>query len=126
MPQKNRNEGIYFVPIDARDPSQLSIYAPTYVVAYDPDAAFIRELEVFAISWQRKLTVYFLVHDNSTEEEKYLAAIKRETAAFERLFMMKQHMAVPEEQEGRLYELDEEEKEEAEEHARQRVQIPCS
>ena len=118
--QKNRNEGIYFVPIDARDPSQLSIYAPTYVVAYDPDAAFIRELEVFAASRpQRKLTVYFLVHDNSTEEEKYLAAIKRETAAFERLFMMKQHMAVPEEQEGRLYELDEEEKEEAEEHARQ-------
>ena len=80
---------------------------------YDPDAAFIRELEVFAASRpQRKLTVYFLMHDNSTEEEKYLAAIKRETAAFERLFMMKQHMAVPEEQEGRLYELDEEEEKE--------------
>ena len=111
--QKNRKEGIYFVPIDARDPSQLAIYAPSYVIVYDPDAAFIRELEVFAASRpQRKLTVYFLMHDNSTEEEKYLAAIKRETAAFERLFMMKQHMAVPEEQEGRLYELDEEEEKE--------------
>jgi DNA excision repair protein ERCC-4 len=55
------------------------------------------------------------MHDNSTEEEKYLAAIKRETAAFERLFMMKQHMAVPEEQEGRLYELDEEEEKEEKE-----------
>jgi len=117
--QKNRKEGIYFVPINARDPSQLAIYAPTYVVVYDPDAAFIRELEVFAASRpERKLTVYFLMHDNSTEEEKYLAAIKRETAAFERLFMMKQHMAVPEEQEGRLYELDGEEEEEKEEQER--------
>ena len=114
--QKNRKEGIYFIPIDARDPSQLAIYAPSYVIVYDPDAAFIRELEVFAASRpQRKLTVYFLMHDNSTEEEKYLAAIKRETAAFERLFMMKQHMAVPEEQEGRLYELDEEEEKEEKE-----------
>ena len=81
---------------------------PTYVIAYDPDAAFIRELEVYAASRPAKnLTVYFLVHDNSTEEEKYLMAIKRETAAFERLVLMKQHMAIPEEQEGRLHELDE-------------------
>ena len=125
--QKNRKEGIYFVPIDARDPSQLAIYAPSYVIVYDPDAAFIRELEVFAASRpQRKLTVYFLMHDNSTEEEKYLAAIKRETAAFERLFMMKQHMAVPEEQEGRLYELDEEEEKEEKEARGKRARTQCS
>lgn len=56
---------------------------------YDPDLAFLRELEVFnarraaAIAAAgeeeaRALRVHFLVYDTSLEEQKYLSALTRE------------------------------------------------
>ena len=69
---------------------------------YDPDASFIRELEVYQSQHpETRVRVYFLVYDTSLEEQKYLSSIKRESAAFENLIRTKQHMAVPAEQEGR-------------------------
>jgi len=97
-----------------RDLSSVFIYAheskvnvlnhiqPSFVVMYDPDAAFIRELEVYKAQHPDvPLKVYFMVYDTSLEEQKYLSSIKRESAAFENLIRTKQHMAVPAEQEGR-------------------------
>jgi len=97
-----------------RDTDNIYIYAherrvnllnrikPSFVVMYDPDASFIRELEVYQLQHpETRVRVYFLVYDTSLEEQKYLSSIKRESAAFENLIRTKQHMAVPAEQEGR-------------------------
>jgi len=97
-----------------RDTDNIYIYAherrvnllnrikPSFVVMYDPDASFIRELEVYQSQHpETRVRVYFLVYDTSLEEQKYLSSIKRESAAFENLIRTKQHMAVPAEQEGR-------------------------
>jgi DNA excision repair protein ERCC-4 len=96
-----------------RDTDNMYVYAherklnllnriqPSFVVMYDPDASFIRELEVYqATRPDVPVKVYFLVYDTSLEEQKYLSSIKRESAAFENLIRTKQHMAVPAEQEG--------------------------
>ena len=46
--------------------------------------------------------VYFLVHDTSLEEQRYLSSVRYETEAFDALVRAKQHMAMPAEQEGRV------------------------
>jgi hypothetical protein len=62
---------------------------PQHVVMYDPDLAFLRELEVFNASRAAAiatageeeagaLRVHFLVYDTSLEEQKYLSALTRE------------------------------------------------
>lgn len=97
-----RDTSNIFVYAHERKLSVLNHIQPSFVIMYDPDATFIRELEVYKA--QRPdipLKVYFMVYDTSLEEQKYLSSIKRESSAFENLIRTKQHMAVPAEQEGR-------------------------
>ena len=96
-----RDTDSIFVYAHERKLSLLDRIKPSFVVMYDPDAAFIRELEVYQAQHPEvTVKVYFLVYDTSLEEQKYLGSIKRESAAFENLIRTKQHMAVPAEQEG--------------------------
>ncbi|KAJ3197530.1 hypothetical protein HK101_002833 [Irineochytrium annulatum] len=48
------------------------------------------------------LKVYFMIYDNSIEEQKYLTAIRREKDAFEKLIRDKGMMAIPIDQDGRV------------------------
>ena len=81
----------------------LATLNPSFVVVYDPDAAFIREIETHKASRPgAPMRVYFLVHDTSLEEQRYLSSVRYETEAFDGLVREKQHMAMPAEQEGRV------------------------
>ena len=94
--------GIYVHALSDRG-AVLATLRPSFIVVYDPDAAFIREVEVHkACSPGAPLRVYFLVHDTSLEEQRYLSAVRHETESFDRLIRAKQHMAMPAEQEGRI------------------------
>ncbi|XP_071426900.1 DNA repair endonuclease XPF isoform X2 [Pithys albifrons albifrons] len=75
---------------------------PRYVVLYDAELTFVRQLEIYKASRPGKpLRVYFLIYGGSTEEQRYLTALRKEKEAFEKLIREKASMVVPEEREGR-------------------------
>ncbi|MBN3303856.1 XPF endonuclease, partial [Amia calva] len=75
---------------------------PRYVVLYDAEVSFVRQLEIYKASRPGKpLRVYFLIYGGSTEEQRYLTALRKEKQAFEHLIREKASMVVPEEREGR-------------------------
>ncbi|XP_073228243.1 DNA repair endonuclease XPF-like [Porites lutea] len=80
----------------------LNEVEPRYVVLYDAQMQFIRQLEVFKASRPGiPLRVYFLIYSGSVEEQKYLTTLRKEKEAFETLIKDKGTMVVPEEREGR-------------------------
>uniref|UniRef100_A0A493TZY4 DNA repair endonuclease XPF n=1 Tax=Anas platyrhynchos platyrhynchos TaxID=8840 RepID=A0A493TZY4_ANAPP len=75
---------------------------PRYVVLYDAELTFVRQLEIYKASRPGKpLRVYFLIYGSSTEEQRYLTALRKEKEAFEKLIRERATMVVPEEREGR-------------------------
>ncbi|XP_069012118.1 DNA repair endonuclease XPF [Embiotoca jacksoni] len=75
---------------------------PSFVVLYDAELSFVRQLEVYKANRPGKpLRVYFLIYGGSTEEQKYLTALSKEKKAFEHLIREKATMVVPQEREGR-------------------------
>lgn len=59
---------------------------PSFVVLYDAELSFVRQLEIYKASRPGKpLRVYFLIYGGSTEEQKYLTTLSREKRAFEHL-----------------------------------------
>ncbi|XP_054247227.1 DNA repair endonuclease XPF [Indicator indicator] len=75
---------------------------PRYVVLYDAELTFVRQLEIYKASRPGKpLRVYFLIYGGSTEEQRYLTALRKEKEAFEKLIREKASMVIPEEGEGR-------------------------
>lgn len=59
---------------------------PSFVVLYDAELSFVRQLEIYKASRPGKpLRVYFLIYGGSTEEQKYLTALAKEKKAFEHL-----------------------------------------
>ncbi|NWU80246.1 XPF endonuclease, partial [Onychorhynchus coronatus] len=88
---------------------------PRYVVLYDAELTFVRQLEIYKASRPGKplrqvhlvilvlknKKVYFLIYGGSTEEQRYLTALRKEKEAFEKLIREKASMVVPEEREGR-------------------------
>ncbi|ELW67666.1 DNA repair endonuclease XPF [Tupaia chinensis] len=76
---------------------------PRYVVLYDAELTFVRQLEIYRASRPGKplRQVYFLIYGGSTEEQRYLTALRKEKEAFEKLIREKATMVVPEEREGR-------------------------
>uniref|UniRef100_A0A8D0BB36 DNA repair endonuclease XPF n=1 Tax=Salvator merianae TaxID=96440 RepID=A0A8D0BB36_SALMN len=76
--------------------------APRYVVLYDAELTFVRQLEIYKASRPgRPLRVYFLVYGGSVEEQCYLTTLRKEKEAFEKLIREKASMVIPEEREGR-------------------------
>ncbi|PSN68919.1 DNA repair endonuclease XPF [Corynespora cassiicola Philippines] len=68
---------------------------PRYVIMYEPDAAFIRRIEVYRSSHtDRAVKVFFMYYGGSVEEQRYLSAVRREKDAFTRLIRERANMAV--------------------------------
>ncbi|XP_038619216.1 DNA repair endonuclease XPF [Tachyglossus aculeatus] len=75
---------------------------PRYVILYDAELTFVRQLEIYKASRPGKpLRVYFLIYGGSAEEQCYLTALRKEKEAFEKLIREKASMVIPEEREGR-------------------------
>lgn len=76
---------------------------PRYVILYDADMQFVRELEVYKASKPgRPLRVYFVMYAGSVEEQRYLTTLRKEKEAFEYLISEKSTMVIPEEREGKM------------------------
>lgn len=73
----------------------LAEVKPRYVIMYEPDAAFIRRVEVYRSSHgDRNVRVYFMYYADSVEERRYLDAVRREKDAFTKLIRERGSMAV--------------------------------
>ncbi|KAI8092898.1 uncharacterized protein BX664DRAFT_261045 [Halteromyces radiatus] len=78
------------------DEQILEDYKPRYIIMYDPDPAFVRRVEMYrALNPSLQVRVYFMIYDNSVEEQKYLSLIRKEKEAFEKLIREKSVMAIP-------------------------------
>ena len=75
---------------DDDDDRVLEELRPKYIVMYDPDPAFIRRVECYrAAQPGLAVRVYFLMYKDSVEEQRYLASIRKEKDAFEKLIREK-------------------------------------
>ncbi|CAK7198948.1 DNA repair protein RAD16 [Sporothrix eucalyptigena] len=78
-----------------QDEHILEEVKPRYVIMYEPDAAFIRRIEVYRSSHNdRGVRTYFMYYGGSVEEQKYLSAVRREKDAFTKLIKERASMAV--------------------------------
>ena len=91
------NDLVVIHPYDGDlDEHVLEEVRPKYVIMYEPDAAFIRRVEVYRSSHEdRNLRVYFMYYSGSVEEQRYLSTVRREKDAFTRLIQEKGAMALP-------------------------------
>ncbi|KAK0308535.1 DNA repair protein RAD16 [Friedmanniomyces endolithicus] len=77
------------------DDHLLEEVKPRYVIMYEPDAAFIRRIEVYRSSHEsRQVRVYFMYYGGSVEEQRYLSAVRREKDAFTKLIRERGNMAL--------------------------------
>ncbi|KAJ5180065.1 hypothetical protein N7492_003275 [Penicillium capsulatum] len=68
---------------------------PRYIIMYEPDAAFIRRVEVYRSSHSgRNVKAFFVYYGGSVEEQRYLSAVRREKDSFTKLIKEKGNMAV--------------------------------
>lgn len=80
---------------DDQDEHVLEELRPKYIIMYEPDASFIRRVEVYRSSHNdRNVRVYFLYYGGSVEEQRYLAAVRREKDAFTKLIKERASMSV--------------------------------
>ncbi|KAJ2498107.1 DNA repair protein RAD16 [Coemansia sp. RSA 1972] len=86
----------------ASERNVLTALQPTHIIMFAPDAAFIRQVEMYRAHSDRLQQVYFLVYDNSLEEQRYLSAMRREREAFERLIGDKATLVVPLDERGTM------------------------
>lgn len=75
---------------------------PKYIILYDVNIATVREIEMYQATRAKEvLRVYFLMYEDSIDEQRYLTSLRREKDAFEFLIKEKSIMVVPEEQDGK-------------------------
>ncbi|GAB1312135.1 DNA repair protein RAD16 [Madurella fahalii] len=78
-----------------QDEHILEEVKPKYIIMYEPDAAFIRRVEVYRSSHNdRNVRVYFLYYGGSVEEQRYLSTVRREKDAFTKLIKERASMSV--------------------------------
>ncbi|XP_027360566.1 DNA repair endonuclease UVH1 isoform X2 [Abrus precatorius] len=86
---------VHFYALESDQPI-LDILKPSIIIVYHPDMAFVREIEVYkAENPSKRLKVYFLFYEDSTEVQKFKASISRENGAFESLIRQKSMMMIP-------------------------------
>lgn len=91
---------VHFYALESDQPI-LDVLKPSVIIVYHPDMSFVREIEVYkAENPLKKLKVYFLFYDESTEVQKFEASIRRENGAFESLIRQKSSMMIPVDQDG--------------------------
>ena len=75
---------------------------PNYVIMYEPDLFLIRTFEVFRCRRPGvPLRIYFLLYDNSVEEQRYLTHLTKEKKCFENMIHMKGKLVVHTDQDGK-------------------------
>lgn len=75
---------------------------PKYIILYDVNIATVREIEMYQATRAKEvLRVYFLMYEDSIDEQRYLTSLRREKDAFEFLIKEKSIMVIPEEQDGK-------------------------
>ena len=78
-----------------QDEHVLEEIRPRYIVMYEPDASFIRRVEVYRSSHNdRNVRVYFMFYGGSVEEQRYLASVRREKDCFTKLIKERASMSV--------------------------------
>ncbi|KAI8870553.1 hypothetical protein GQ42DRAFT_122126 [Ramicandelaber brevisporus] len=81
---------------DSLVPLYLEIVQPRFIIMYDPSPTFVRQVEVYkAMHPECSVRLYFMVYDNSVEEQQYLTTIRREKDSFEKLIHEKSVMVIP-------------------------------
>ncbi|XP_073123303.1 DNA repair endonuclease UVH1 [Henckelia pumila] len=94
---ENTNEfpSVHFHALES-DQAILDILQPSVIIVYHPSLAFVREIEIYkAENPSKKLKVYFLFYEDSTEVQKFEASVRRENGAFESLIRQKSLMLIP-------------------------------
>lgn len=97
----NRAMRVLIQPVRGRsDLSQiLRETQASHIVLYDPNVRLVREIEVynaFRIQHVSKgVRVYFLMYEDSTEEQRYLNTVKSEMKAFKQLIAEMSHIVIP-------------------------------
>ncbi|KAF9042328.1 hypothetical protein BJ165DRAFT_1349294 [Panaeolus papilionaceus] len=80
---------------DDSDDRLLAELKPKFVVMYEPDMDFIRRIEVYKSSNPTlPVRVYHMLYGNSCEEHKYLAGLRKEKDAFEKLIKERSSMVI--------------------------------
>lgn len=78
-----------------QDEHVLEEVKPRYIVMYEPDASFIRRVEVYRSSHNdRNVRVYFMYYGGSVEEQRYLSSVRREKDAFTKLIKERASMSL--------------------------------
>jgi DNA excision repair protein ERCC-4 len=92
----NMQDLVVIHPYDGdMDEHILEEIKPRYIIMYEPDAAFVRRVEVYRSSHNdRNVRVYFLYYGGSVEEQRYLSSVRREKDSFTRLIKEKSSMSV--------------------------------
>ncbi|KAH7884060.1 hypothetical protein F5I97DRAFT_1897941 [Phlebopus sp. FC_14] len=81
---------------DDTDDQVLAEIQPKFIVMFDPSLEFVRRIEVYRNSNPGLgVRVYFMLYQLSWEEHKYLAGLRREKEAFERLIKERGSMLLP-------------------------------
>ncbi|GMH40938.1 hypothetical protein BSKO_08842 [Bryopsis sp. KO-2023] len=88
--------GVQFLALDSHDDFVLWENFPEYVIMYDPDAAFLRQLEVFQAEIpDHPLRLYLVTYENSLEQHKYKSAIQKEIDVFTDVIENKGKITIP-------------------------------
>lgn len=94
----NRQQ-IYMIPIRSLGNSLtqvLRLVKPRFIIIYDPNIQVTREIEVYHAQYPEiPLRVYDLQFENSIEEQKNLASLKREQESFSSLIHEKANLVLP-------------------------------
>ncbi|PKS09506.1 hypothetical protein jhhlp_004123 [Lomentospora prolificans] len=78
-----------------QDEHVLEEVRPRYIIMYEPDAAFIRRVEVYRSSHNdRNVRVYFMYYGGSVEEQRYLSAVRREKDSFTKVIKERASMSL--------------------------------
>lgn len=72
----------------------LQELAPSYIIMYEPNLAFIRRVEIYqAINKDNPAKTFFMYYGTSFEEQKHLSSIKKEKEAFTKLIKEKANLS---------------------------------
>ncbi|KAL1568952.1 DNA repair endonuclease uvh1, variant 2 [Salvia divinorum] len=105
-PENVQLSSVFFHALE-NDKNILDILQPSIIILYHPDIAFVREIEVYkSENPSKRLKVYFLFYENSTEVQKFEASIRRENGAFESLIRQKSLMMVSVNQDDQFLEIN--------------------
>jgi DNA excision repair protein ERCC-4 len=85
----------------------LHEYKPSFIVMYNADLAFMRQVEVFrSASPGHPVRLYLLAYDDSIDEDRYRNVVEKERFAFKSLIRERATMVVHTDQDGRMAKVD--------------------